>query len=441
MGTQTGGRCMSGMAIALIVFLVLLLLGMPVAFSIGISGLSFFLATPGLPFTIVVQKALSTTQSFTMLAIPLFIFAGNLMNNTGITSRLIKLADVLTGHMYGNIGQVSCVLSTLMGGVSGSANADAAMESRVLGPEMIKRGYDRGWSAAVNAWSSMIVCTIPPSMGFIIYGSIGEVSIGRLFAAGMIPGLLMMVFMMVATSITAHKRNYLPDRQKPASLKEVLAALREGIWALMFPILLIVFIRFGIMTASESGAFAAVYAIFVGTVIYKEMSLEVLIKTLKDSTKDIAIVTLILALSGIFAYGIVYDSIPQAMASGLLGITKNPQLMLVIIILLLLVMGMFMETTVITLLMTPILLPVVKSLGIDPVHFGVIMMTVTTSGINTPPVGTALYTTSSILGCTPEETAKAAMPFFLAVMMVVVVLIIFPQLSLWLPNLVFGPVK
>lgn len=432
---------MSGMAVAIIVFLVLLLLGMPVAFSIGISGLSFFLATPFLPYTIVVQKALSTTQSFTMLAIPLFIFAGNLMNNTGITKRLIKLADVLTGHMYGNIGQVSCVLSTLMGGVSGSANADAAMEARVLGPEMIKRGYDRGWGAAINAWSSMIVCTIPPSMGFIIYGSIGEVSIGRLFAAGMIPGFIMMVFLMSAVTITARRRNYVPDRQKPASFKEVLEALKDGIWALLFPVMLIVFIRFGIMTPSESGAFAAVYAIFVGKVIYKEMSFDILKKTLKDSTKDIAIVTLILALSGIFGYGIVYDSIPQAMAQGLLGITQNPRVMIVIIIALLLVMGMFMETTVITLLMTPILLPVVKQLGIDPVHFGVIMMTITTSGINTPPVGTALYTTSSIMGCSPEDTTKAAMPFFLAVVMVVAVLVIFPQISLWLPNLIFGVAK
>nr|WP_147613693.1 TRAP transporter large permease subunit [Treponema pectinovorum] len=429
------------MGIVVIAFLILLLLGMPVAFSIGISGLLFFLITEGLPYTIVVQKALSTTQSFTMLAIPLFIFAGNLMNNTGITKRLIKLADVLTGHMYGNIAQVSCVLSTLMGGVSGSANADAAMESRVLGPEMIRRGYDRGWSAAINAWSSMIVCTIPPSMGFIIYGSIGEVSIGRLFAAGMIPGLIMMIFLMSATSISAHKRNYLPDRKKPASFREVMSALKDGIWALLFPIMLIVFIRFGIMTPSESGAFAAVYAIFVGTVIYREMSLAVLIKTLKDSTKDIAIVTLILALSGIFGYGIVYDSIPQAMASGLLGITQNSTIMLLIIIALLLVMGMFMETTVITLLMTPILLPVVKSLGIDPVHFGVIMMTVTTSGINTPPVGTALYTTSSILGCSPEDTTKASLPFFLAVIMVVILLVFIPQISLWLPNLIFGVVK
>jgi len=430
---------MTGMGIAVIVFAVLLFLGMPVAFAIGISGLSFFLVTPGLPYTIVVQKALATTQSFTMLSIPLFIFAGNLMNNTGITKRLLRLSDVLTGHMYGNIGQVSCVLSTLMGGVSGSANADAAMESRILGPEMTKRGYSKGWSAAINGWSSMIVCTIPPSMGLILYGSIGEVSIGRLFTAGLIPGFIMMVFMMTAVSISARNRKYMPDRQKRASFREVMVALKDGIWALMFPILLIVFIRFGIMTPSESGAFAAVYAIFVGTVIYHEMDWKVLFKTLKDSTKDIAIVTLILALSGIFGYGIVYDRVPQGMAAGLMSITSNPHIMLIIIIALLFSLGMLMETTVITLLMTPILLPVAKSLGINPVHFGIIMMTCTTSGINTPPVGTALYTTSSILGCKPEETARAAVPFFLAVMMVVVILVVFPRISLWLPNLIFGP--
>ena len=165
------------MGVVFVVFLVLLLMGMPVAFAIGISGFSFFWVTDQIPLTITVQKALSTTQSFTMLAIPLFIFAGNLMNNTGITSRIMKLSNVLTGHMYGNIGQVSCVMSTLMGGVSGSAVADAAMESRILGPEMLRRGYTRGWSAGINGLSALIVATIPPSMGLIIYGSVGEVSI------------------------------------------------------------------------------------------------------------------------------------------------------------------------------------------------------------------------------------------------------------------------
>lgn len=427
------------MGIATIVFLIFLLLGMPVAFAIGISGLAFFMVTDGIPYTIIVQKVLATTQSFTMLAIPLFIFAGNLMNNTGITKRLIKLADVLTGHMYGNIGQISCVLSTLMGGVSGSANADAAMQSRILGPEMEKRGYSKGWAAAINGLSSLIVATIPPSMGLIIYGSIGEVSIGRLFSAGLIPGFLMMIALMLATKISAKKRNYFPDRKNPASLKEVVKALIDGIWALLFPILLIVFIRFGIMTPSESGAFAAIYAIFVGKVIYKELTLSILFKTLKDSTKDIAVVTIILAMSGVFGYGIVYDRVPQIIATALMGITSNPTLMLLIIILMLIISGMFIETTVIALLLTPILLPVVTSLGINPVHFGIIMMTVTTMGIMTPPVGIALYTTSTIIGCSPEETAKESVPFFIAILIVVAIITLIPQVSLFIPNLIFGP--
>lgn len=427
------------MGVATIVFMVFLLLGMPVAFAIGISGLVFFMVTPGLPYTIVVQKVLATTQSFTMLAIPLFIFAGNLMNNTGITKRLMKLADVLTGHLHGNIAQVSCVLSTLMGGVSGSANADAAMESRILGPEMTKRGYSRGYSAAINGLSSLIVATIPPSMGLIIYGSIGEVSIGRLFAAGLIPGFIMMITLMIAVDLSARKRKYLPDREHRASLKEIGKALIEGIWALLFPVLLIVFIRFGIMTPSESGAFAAVYAIFVGTVVYKELTWDVFLQTLKDSTKDIAVVTLILAMSGVFGYGIVYDRVPQVIASTLMGITSNPTLMLFIVIVLLTVAGMFIETTVIALLLTPILLPVVTSLGVDPVHFGIVMMTVTTMGIMTPPVGIALYTTSSIMECTPEETVKESGPFFIAIFTTVAIITLFPQVSLFVPNLIFGP--
>ncbi len=430
---------MHSMGVATIVFIMFLLLGMPVAFAIGISGLVFFMVTEGLPYTIVVQKVLATTQSFTMLAIPLFIFAGNLMNNTGITKRLMKLADVLTGHMHGNIAQVSCVLSTLMGGVSGSANADAAMESRILGPEMTKRGYSRGWSAAINGLSSLIVATIPPSMGLIIFGSIGEVSIGRLFAAGLIPGLIMMVALMIAVDISARKRKYLPDHQHPASLKEIGKALIDGIWALLFPVLLIVFIRFGIMTPSESGAFAAVYAIFVGVVIYRELTWNVFFQTLKDSTKDIAVVTLILAMSGVFGYGIVYDRVPQVIASTLMSITSSPTLMLLIIIALLTVSGMFVETTVIALLLTPILLPVVTSLGIDPVHFGIIMMTVTTMGVMTPPVGIALYTTSTIMECSPEETTKESVPFFIAIFAVVAIITLIPQVTLFVPNLIFGP--
>ena len=259
---------------AIIVFLVLLFLGMPVAFSIGISGLAFFLIR-GLPLTVLVQKSISTSQSFTMLAIPLFILAGNLMNSCGITKRLTRFCNACTGHMWGNMGQVSCLLSTLMGGVSGSAAADAAMETRILGPEMLRLGYSRGWAAAINGLSGLIVATIPPSMGLIIFGTVGEVSIGRLFMAGWVPGILMCVLLMIATSWSAHHFGYKPEHEHAAPFKEILSSFFESIWAMLFPILLIVLIRFGIMSPTESGSFACAYALLVGCVIYRDLTFSV----------------------------------------------------------------------------------------------------------------------------------------------------------------------
>jgi len=426
------------MGIVTAIFLLSLFLGMPVAFAIGISGTLFFLVTPDLPFSIAVQKVVSSTQSFTLLAIPLFIFAGNLMNMTGITKRLIKLSNVITGHMYGNLAQVSCVLSTLMGGVSGSANADAAMESRVLGPAMTERGYKRGYSAAINGITSLITATIPPSMGLIIYGSVGEVPIGRLFAAGILPGLMMMIALMIAVRFTSKRRGYMPERSKPASPKEISRAAFDSVWALLFPVILIVGIRFGVFTPSESGAFAVMYAVFVGVFIYKELTWGKFKQALRDSVGDIGVIMFLVALSGIFGYGVVYDSIPQKMATFLIGVTSNPYILLLIIVLLLLFLGMFMETTVIALLLTPILLPVVMKIGVDPVQFGIIMMSIVTLGIMTPPVGIALYTTSNIMGCKPEETAQASIPFIAAVVVVVAVCIFGKDLVLFLPNLIFG---
>lgn len=425
------------MEFAIPVFLIFLVLGMPVAFSIGLSGLTFFLVRD-LPMSVLVQKSISTSQSFTMLAIPLFIFAGNLMNSSGITSRLMKLANVLTGHMYGNIGQVSCVLSTLMGGVSGSAVADAAMQSRILGPEMTRLGYAKGWSAAVNGLSGLIVATIPPSMGLIIYGTVGEVSIGRLFMAGWLPGILMMVFLMIACTISARKFGYKPERKERASLKEILSTMTAGFWALMFPVMLIVLIRFGIVSPTESGAFAVAYALFVGVFVYKELDKETFITTVKDSVKDITVITIILAFSGTFGYGVVYDDITTKLATTLMGISDNPTVLLALVVFFLLGCGMFMETTVIALILTPILLPVMKSVGVDPVVFGMIMMTCVTFGVMTPPVGTALYTTSDIMGCSVEETVKYGYPFYIAVLLVVVFMVFFQDAVLFLPNLVYG---
>ena len=420
------------------IFFVFLLLGMPVAFAIGISGWSFFMIRE-LPLSIMVQKSISTTQSFTMLAIPLFILAGNLMNATGITKRLMHVANVLCGHMYGSVGQVSCVLSTLMGGVSGSAVADAAMECRILGPEMLRLGYSRGWSAAINGISGLIVATIPPSMGLIIYGTAGEVSIGRLFMAGWFPGVLMCAFLMFAVRWSARKFGYKPERDKMPPIGEIMKVMVDALWALLFPILLILLIRFGIMSPTESGAFACAYAMFVGVVIYREMTPAVMMQTLKDSVKDVTVIAIILCFSGVFGYGVVFDDLTTTLATALVSITSNRTALLFLVIIFLLICGCFMETTVIALILTPILKPVMESVGVDPVVFGMIMMTCVTFGVMTPPVGTALYTTADIMECSIGDVVKDGWPFYLAVILVVCIMVFFPDAVLFLPNLVYGP--
>ncbi len=428
------------MTILLITFVVLLIIGMPISFVIGLAGLAFFASTPDIPFSIAVQRIVAQTQSYSFLAVPFFIFAGNLMNESGITRRLLGLASILTRRMYGGMAQVSVVMSTLMGGVSGSATADAAMETRILGPEMMKRGYPKGYITAVNCLTGLITATIPPSLGLILYGFIGEVSIGRLFCAGVVPGVLMMAVLMLTVNITSRFKGY----EKPApetprvSGKELFDNLKDSIWALLFPVILIVGIRFGVCTPSEAGAFAVFYAIIVGAFIYHEFSFQGFLGALKTSMVDTAAVMLIVTLSGPFSYSVTYENLPQALSTFIFGITENPQLLVIIILLFLFVMGMFLDSNVNFLLLTPIFLPMVRQVGIDPVHFGVLMATIVTMGVMTPPIGSALYTVCGILDCPVEEYTKEAMPFFFAILLEMIVLVFFPDIVLFLPNLVYG---
>ena len=425
------------MLLVIILFIVFLVMGMPVAFAIGISGAVFFLQSEYLPFTMTIQLAISQTQNFPLLAIPLFIFSANLMNETGLTQRLISLASVLTGHMRGGLAQVSVVLSTLMGGVSGSAIADAAMEARIIGQEMTRKGYNKGFSASVISVTGMITAIIPPSIGLILYGTIGEVSIGRLFSAGIIPGILMMTFLMIAVSLRAKKKMYIPERKR-ASLKEIMRAFASSIWAFLFPVILIGGIRFGLFTPSEAGAFAAVYALVIGILFYKELTWEKFKRTLEFTIIDIGSIMFIIALSGIFGYGLAYEQVGDLFSEFMLGISENPQIILLLIIGALIVAGMFIESVVIILLFTAILLPMVTQVGVDPVHFGLIMMLMVTLGLVTPPVGVSMYTVCSIMDCKVEDYLKEFWPFIAAIVLVDILLIFFPDLVLFIPDLIFG---
>ena len=428
------------MIVLLLCFVIFLVLGMPIAFVIGIAGIAFFFTEPMLMLEVAVQRIVRQSQSFPFLAVPFFIFAGNLMNVSGITSRLLSLARLLTRRMYGGTAQISVVMSTLMGGVSGSATADAAMETRILGPEMMRIGYSKGYICAVNCVSALITATIPPSLGLIIFGFVGEVSIGRLFAGGIIPGILMMLFLMITTSLTSRVKKYDPPQQDAPRLtaKELFGNLKETFWALLFPIILIVGIRFGVFTPSESGAFAVTYAILIGKFVYRELTWEKFKTALANGFKDNGAIFLIIAMSGPFQYAITWFIQPSELGEFAKNITSNPQVLMLIMLGFLFISGMLVDSNVNFLLLTPIFLPMVKELGVDPIHFGVLMATVVTLGVMTPPIGAALYTVCGIIDCPPEQYTKASLPFMFAVLLEIAILVFIPQAVTFIPNLIFG---
>ena len=428
------------MTIMLIVFLLLLLMNTPIAFVIGLAGVAWFFQHPEYSMAIAVQRAVAPTQSIAFLAVPFFIFAGNLMNRTGITRHLISFARLLTRRMVGGIAQVSVLLSMMMGGISGSAVADASMEARILGPEMIRRGYPRGYAGGVICLTSLIVATIPPSLGLILYGFVGNVSIGKLFVAGVVPGLLMTILLLVTVHITAKRGRYdLPEKDaKLPSAKEILTELRSSVWALIFPLILIIGIRFGIFTPTEAGAFAVVYALIIGVFVYKELDLKGFLQALKDSFIDNGGILLIISLSGIFGYALTDENTPAMLGKLLFGISSNPQILMVLIVLFLVIAGMFIDSNVNTLLLTPIFLPVLIQMGVDPVHFGIIFQTMVTMGCMTPPVGTALYIVCDILDCPVEVYFLQTLPFYAAVIGLDILLIFIPDVVMWLPRLVYG---
>jgi tripartite ATP-independent transporter DctM subunit len=325
-----------------------------------------------------------------------------------------------------------------MGGVSGSAIADASMQSRILGPEMIRKGYSRGYAAGINGFSALITVAIPPGIGLVLYGSIGEVSIGRLFAAGIIPGLLMMCFLMIAVSLTSRQRSYKPELMKRAPLKVVLLTSLSSIWALFFPVILIVGLRFGLLVPSEAGAFASIYALIVGVVVYRELTWKKFVTAVRFTVMDVGMVMFLIALSSLVSYGITWEMIPQMLSQALLSISSNPAIITAIILLFLLLLGMVIDSTVIILLMTSILVPIMSHIGVDLVYFGLIMVVTCAIGLLTPPVGIAMYSVCSIMECSVGDYLRESWPFLFSLILLIVLLVFFPSLVLFVPNLIFS---
>lgn len=422
-----------------VAFVVLLLLNAPIAFTIGISASLFLLQEPNLPFAVAVGRMVAGTQSFPLLAVPFFVLAGHLMNGSGMTTRLLAFADALTGHLVGGIAQVSVLLSLLMGGVSGSSNADIAMETRILMPKMRAKGYADGFSTAVLAYGSLAVAIIPPSIGLILFGFVGQVSIGRLFVAGIVPGLLMGVVTMVAVYLIAKRRGY--DAQasrRPQPLRVVARTFLDSFWALLFPLLLVMTIRFGLFTPSEAGAFAVVYALIIGRFVYRELTWAKTREAFRAAVGDNAVILLIISMAAVLGYIFAYGRVPQGIAELMLGLSSEPTTVLVIVLVFLLLAGTVMEGSVNILLLTPIFLPIVRQLGIDPVHFGILMSIVIQIGGVTPPVGVNMYTVCSLANVPVDKFLRESWPFFLALMILLALLVAFPQIVLFLPDLLFG---
>ena len=408
---------------------------MPVAFALLASSVFYFVFfDAGMPADLVLQRFITSGASFPLLAIPFFIMAGSVMNYSGISNKLMKMAEVLTGHMVGGMAQVNILLSTMMGGVSGSANADAAMQSKILVPEMEKRGYDRAFSSAVTAASSAISPVIPPGINMIIYALIAQVSVGKMFLAGYMPGLIMASFLMITAGIISKKRGYKPSREKRANFSEVFAQLRDSIWSLMLPFGIILGLRFGLFTPTEAGAMAIFAASLIGLFIYKELKVDHFIPIMKETIYGTGTVVLIIIAASVFGYYLNWEQIPQSLTASLSAVTSNKYLMLAILNVLLLILGMFLEGGAALIIIAPLVIPVVVQLGVDPIHFGMIMIVNIMIGGITPPFGSMMFTTCSVTKIEVSDFVREIWPFILSLIFALMIVTYWPQLILFLPN-------
>jgi tripartite ATP-independent transporter DctM subunit len=401
--------------------------------------LLFFVNQQGFPMTILTQRLMSSADSFPLLAIPMFVFAGVIMNHSGITKRLLNLAETMVGHMVGGLAQTNVVLATLMGFESGSGNADAAMQSKMLGAEMIRRGYRPPFAAAVVAASAVITPIIPPGIGFVIYGYLASVSVGRLFLAGIVPGLMLMISLMLVIRHLSRKQGYKPARARMATPFEILHAVRDAAWALTVPLVVIFGIRYGIFTPTEAGAVVALYSILVGAFIYRELKARMIVPIITEAALATATVLFIVCAADSFGFYMTVERIAARTAEFLTSLTTNPLLLLLIVNAFLLVVGMLMESVAALILLTPILAPVGAQVGIDPVHMGLLVVLNLTIGAVTPPVGTLMFISCGILGVKIKDFTRAVLPLLAAEVGVLALLILFPQLSVGVATWVMGP--
>lgn len=421
-----------------ILLLVLFVIGVPVGFALIICVIPYFAVTGAIPMQVVIQRFIASTESIALLAIPFFITAGSIMNYSGITEKLMNLADLLVGHIPGGLGHVNILLSTMMGGLSGSCAADAAQETKILVPEMIKKGYDKPFCAAVTAASSLITPIIPPGIGLVVYAYCTDTSVGKMFASGYLPGLLMCISLMLLVGYLARKRNYPCQREHIAPLKDILKGFIDSLWALGLPVLLIVGLRMGIFSATEGGAICCLYSLVVGVFVYKSIRPKHLLPIIRDAVLSSCTVMIISSAASIFSYFLSFETIPQRLAATLAAQVNSGTVLMILVVLLFLVIGMFMDGTAAMLVIAPILAPVAKSLGMDMVYFGLVMVMCCAVGAITPPFGAIIYLVAPMMRMRVSDFIHELVPFIAVLVIDIFIVVFIPQLATFLPNLIYG---
>ena len=420
----------------ILILFVLFLLNIPIAFSLIASAMVYFLfINDSIPVSLVMQRFISSAESFPLLAIPFFIMVGSVMNYAGISKSLLAFADSMIGHKTGGLAQVNVALSTLMGGISGSANADAAMQSKILAPEMTKRGYDLPFTAAVTAASSSISPVIPPGINLIIFALLANVSVHQMFIAGYVPAFLMALSLMVTIAFIARKRCYKPSRSEPASAKERFHYFLKAIPALLIPFGIILGMRFGLFTPTEAGAIAVLLCAIIGIFVYRQLGFRHIPLIMRETVQGTSSVMFIIIGAMVFGYYMTLEQIPHNVASALIELTDNKLVLLLLINVLLLVVGMFIEGGAAMIILTPLLLPAALNLGVNPVHFGIIVIVNIMIGGVTPPFGSMMFTVCSILKVRMVDFVREVAPLLLALLTVLMLLTFSESLVMFLPNL------
>ncbi len=417
----------------------LMLLGVPIVLSLAAAAiLGYWSGTGGgVPFTALPHQMANGVDTFLLLAIPFFLLAGQLMNAGGITPRLIGVAAAFVGHMTGGLAQVDIVANWFMGGMSGSASADAAGIGKIMIPEMERRGYRRAFSCAVTSSASILSNLIPPSITMMIYASIITVSVGRLFIAGVLPGTLLAVLMMVAAYFISKRRGY-GGTGRRATRAEMLTAIKDGAWALGMPVVILGGMRFGMTTPTEAAAIAVLYSFLVGTFVYGELKLRDLPSYLLQTSLETAVIMLILGGSQPFSWILTAEQVPQEAARAIVGVSENPLVFLMLLNIFLLLVGLPLEPNPALVILMPIMAPLLPLFHLDPVHFGVLVITNLLLGGLTPPVGMIVFVTSSIGKIPPMEVFKECLPFILVCILGLLLITYWPQFTLFLPNLLMG---